>query len=173
MLPLLTLAKVFGLLGLVAVGGVMSVLPEIQRQVVEVQHWMGAEEFAGLFALTQAAPGPNVMVVALVGWRVAGLAGALVALVSLIAPPAVLAYIVAMIWQRFRRSDWVQDIQASLSAVAAGLITAGAALICLSAGQTIGLDMMMVAATAIFIRGKIQPLWLLGAGALLGAIGVV
>lgn len=173
MSDLLTLARVFSQLGLVAIGGVMSALPEIQRQVVDVQHWMGPEEFAGLFALTQAAPGPNVMVVALVGWRVAGLPGALVSLASLIGPPAVLAYVVGSLWRRFRASTWVQDIQAALSAVAVGLITAGAVLICVSAGRSAKLDIVMVVAAAIFMTTRLQPLWLLGAGAMLGAFGLL
>jgi len=171
--PLLDLATVFGQLGLVAIGGVMSALPDIQRQVVEVHNWMTATEFAGAFALTQAAPGPNVMVVALVGWHVAGLAGALVALGSLIGPPAVLAYIVASVWRRFSASNWVQDIQSSLNAVSVGLIAAGAALICLSAAQSPALDVIIVATVAVFMRTRVQPLWLLGAGALLGATGLI
>ncbi len=171
--PLIELAVVFSQLGLVAIGGVMSALPDIQRQVVEVHSWMTASEFAGAFALTQAAPGPNVMVVALVGWHVAGLAGALVALTSLIAPPAVLAYIVASLWRRFSGTDWVKDIQSSLNAVSVGLIAAGAALITLSAAQSPALDVVIIATTAAFLGSRIQPLWLLGAGALLGAAGLI
>ena len=67
-------------LSLVAVGGINAILPEVHRAVVEVEHWMTSAEFAELFALAQLAPGPNAMVIALIGWKVAGVPGAFVAL---------------------------------------------------------------------------------------------
>ena len=76
---LVSIALIFGELSLLAFGGGNSILPEMQRRVVEVHHWMSAEEFSALFALAQAAPGPNLMVVPLVGWTVAGWPGLAVA----------------------------------------------------------------------------------------------
>jgi hypothetical protein len=67
---LISLAIIFSQLSLLAFGGGNTILPEMQRQVVEVHHWMPASEFSALFALAQAAPGPNLMVVTLVGWPV-------------------------------------------------------------------------------------------------------
>ena len=64
--PYAALVSVFARLGLLAVGGVPSVLPEMQRQVVEVHHWVSARELAFLFALAQASPGPNMMLVTLI-----------------------------------------------------------------------------------------------------------
>ena len=78
------LGALYAQLSLLAVGGVVTVLPEMQRAVVEVRGWMAPAEFAALFALAQAAPGPNMMVATLVGWRVAGLPGALVATLGMI-----------------------------------------------------------------------------------------
>ena len=75
---LIALALMYGQLSLLAFGGANAVIPEMQRQVVDVHHWMTAQDFAAMFALAQAAPGPNMMVVGLVGWRVAGVAGAVV-----------------------------------------------------------------------------------------------
>ena len=60
------LAFYFALLSLVSVGGIPAVMPEMQRLVVDVQGWMSAAEFTQLFAVAQAAPGPNVLVTALV-----------------------------------------------------------------------------------------------------------
>ena len=77
MSTLTELALVYAQLSLLAFGGANAVIPEMQRQVVDVHHWMTAREFAGLYALAQAAPGPNMMVVSLVGWRVAGVLGRL------------------------------------------------------------------------------------------------
>jgi uroporphyrinogen-III decarboxylase len=76
---LAALAAVFAQMSLLAFGGGTSVLGEMQRQVVEVHPWMSAQEFAALYALAQAAPGPNMLVTTLIGWRVAGLPGALIA----------------------------------------------------------------------------------------------
>jgi chromate transporter len=75
---LIALAIIFTQLSVLAFGGGNTILPEMQRQVVEVHHWMTAEDFSALFALGQAAPGPNLMVVTLVGWHVAGFWGMLV-----------------------------------------------------------------------------------------------
>src|SRR5258706_13600256 len=63
----------FSLLSLIAVGGAITVIPEMHRSVVEVHGWMSGAQFADLFALAQAAPGPNILVVSLIGWKVAGL----------------------------------------------------------------------------------------------------
>jgi len=85
---------------LLAFGGGNTILPEMQRQVVEVQNWMSAREFASLYALAQAAPGPNLLVSSLIGWRVAGLSGALVATLAVCVPAGLLTYFVAAAWQR-------------------------------------------------------------------------
>ncbi|HEY3554412.1 MAG TPA: chromate transporter, partial [Casimicrobiaceae bacterium] len=71
------IAMRFTALSFVAVGGINAILPEVHRVVVELEGWMTSGDFADLFALAQLAPGPNAMVVALVGWKVAGVVGAL------------------------------------------------------------------------------------------------
>ena len=76
---MLQIAFYFALLSLVSVGGIPSVMPEMQRLVVDVQGWMSAAEYTQLFAIAQAAPGPNVVFVTLLGYRVAGIFGALAA----------------------------------------------------------------------------------------------
>ena len=79
---LLTLAGYFALLSLFAIGGANAALPEMHRLAVEVMHWMSDRQFADMFAIAQVTPGPNVIVVTLIGYHVAGLAGALVATAS-------------------------------------------------------------------------------------------
>ena len=78
MQTLWALAQIFTQLSVLAFGGGNTILPEMQRQVVDVHGWMTAADFSALFALGQAAPGPNLMVVTLVGWHVAGWSGMLV-----------------------------------------------------------------------------------------------
>ena len=160
-------------LSLVAVGGAVAVLPELQRQVVAVHGWMGLREFGELFALAQAAPGPNVLVVTLVGWRGAGLAGALAATAGMLLPSAVLTWVVMGAWHRFRDRPWRATVQMGLVPVTVGLVTAAAALLAVATttGWVAGVLTLAVAAAAL--RTRLHPLALLGAGAMIGLLGLV
>lgn len=160
-------------LSIVAIGGATAVLPELQRQVVDVHHWMDVAEFGALFALAQAAPGPNVLVVTLVGWQVAGIAGALVATVAILLPSGLLTWCVAGAWHRFRDRPWRAAVQAGLVPVTVGMIMAAAAL--LAAGTTTGwVAGSLTAGVAILtLKTKLHPLLLLAAGAIIGALGLV
>jgi chromate transporter len=169
-----SLAAIFAQLSLLAFGGGNTVLPEMQRQVVEVHGWMSPTAFAALFALAQAAPGPNLMVCALIGWQVAGLPGALVAMAGICGPSSVLTITVATLWERFRAARWRQVAQAGLVPVTVGLICATAGLICLTADTDVFLGLITLGVAALAMRTKWHPLWLLGGGAALGvAIGLL
>ena len=115
----------FALLSLLAVGGISSIMPEMHRIVVEAQGWMSAPEFTQLFAVSQAVPGPNVLIVSLIGWKVAGLAGALVALAGICLPAAALAWTAGGLWDRFREAPWRALVQRALLPVTSGLVLAG------------------------------------------------
>ncbi len=165
------LALIHAQLSLVAVGGVAPVLPEMQRQVVEVHRWMSPSEFAALFALAQAAPGPNMLVVTLVGYHVAGWPGALAATLGMIGPSSLLTWAVANAWHRFRDRPWRTALQAGLVPVTVGLVAAGAALLAASTATSWPTAAITTAAAASVLLTRWHPLWLLGAGALLGALG--
>lgn len=168
-----SLAAVFGQLSLLAVGGGNTVLPEMQRQVVEVHHWMTAPQFAALFALAQASPGPNMLVSTLIGWRVAGWAGALVATGGLIGPSCLLTYVTAGAWQRFRNRPWRRHIQAGLTPLTVGLIMAAAMLLCVATATSVGAVLVTLGTAAVLLATRLNPLWLLAAAAALGAAGLV
>jgi chromate transporter len=170
---LLDLAIVFGQLSLLAFGGANSVIPELQRQVVDVHQWMSAHDFAALYALAQAAPGPNMMVVSLVGWRVAGVAGALVTTTAVALPSSVLTLFVAGAWYRFKDADWRKAVQAGLQPVTAGLIMASAALLIESTTVDWTAGLVTVIAAGLFLSNKLHPLLLLAVAALAGAAGLV
>ena len=171
---LLTLVAHFAGLSLIAFGGASAVVPEMQRLVVEQQHWMTAREFTDLFAIAQAAPGPNMMIVTLVGWHVAGLAGAVLATAAFCAPGALLAWTTMRLWQRFRDSPWRSRIQRGLVPVTVGLVASTAWLLANSAAGKHGVGVAIAIATALAAwRSTINPLWLLAAGALLGLTGLV
>ena len=166
----IALALLFGQLSLLAFGGANSILPELQRQIVG-RGWMSGHEFAALFALAQAAPGPNMMVVSLIGWRVAGLSGALVSTIAIAGPTSVLTYLSAGAWFRLRDRTWRKAIQAGLLPVTIGLVMASAALIVVS--TTLGWQTGTIAAVVALLVHftKFHPLLILAGAAALGAAG--
>ncbi|HUC61411.1 MAG TPA: chromate transporter [Alphaproteobacteria bacterium] len=167
---LVSLALLYAHLSLIAVGGGIAVLPEMQRQVVELHGWMTSAEFAELFALAQAAPGPNILVVTLIGWNVAGFLGALVATVAMTAPSALLTYGVAYVWDRFRHKPWRIALQAGLAPITVGLILAGGYFVTRAAVHSVPAYAICAATFAIVFFTRIHPLWMF---ALAGALGLM
>lgn len=165
------LALYFALLSLIAFGGMPAVMPEMQRLVVDVQGWTTSAEFIQLFAVAQAAPGPNVLIVSLIGWKVAGLAGALVALFAVCGPAAVLAWWVTDLWERFKGSPWRSAIQKSIAPLVVGLILSGGYVLATPGGTPDWRMWLIAAASATaLLTVKVNPLWILAAGGALGAI---
>lgn len=167
------LLLICGQLSLVAIGGAATILPELQRQVVEVHGWMGAPEFGALFAIGQAAPGPNVLVCTLVGWQVAGPVGAAAATAGILLPSSVLTWFVEGAWHRFRERPWRRAIQAGLVPVTVGLVTAAAALLARATTTGVVAGTLTVMVALATLRTKLHPLVLLAAGAVLGVLGLV
>jgi chromate transporter len=165
------LAWRFFLLGFLAIGGANAVVPEMHRYVVEVERWMTDGEFAALFAIANAAPGPNVLIVTLVGWHVAGLAGALVTTVAMIGPTGMLVYGVFHLWNRMRNAPWRPPVQMGLSAVTVGLVAATAWILTLATGTSLRLVAVALATAAVSYLTKINPLWCFAIAAGLGAAG--
>jgi chromate transporter len=170
--PLPTLAALFTEMSMLAVGGANSLVPEMQRRIA-AEGWMSAQEFAALFALAQAAPGPNMLVITLVGWQVAGAAGAATATGAFLVPPAILTYFVARLWERFREARWRRVVQAGLTPVTVGLVMAAAILLCRAAVSDVQTLLLVAATAGALLATKLHPLWLLGAGAALGAVGLL
>ena len=170
---LIDLATIFSQLSLVAVGGGNTILPEMQRQVVSVHHWMTAAEFAALFALAQASPGPNMMVSTLIGWRVAGVAGAFVATAGLIGPSCLLTFVTASFWHRFSARRWRRQVQAGITPVTVGLVMAAAVLLSEATGTTAGAWVVTAATTVLLLTTRLHPLIPLGIAAGLGVAGLV
>ena len=171
---LIALALIFTELSLLAFGGGNTILPEMQRRVVEVHRWMSAQEFSALFALAQAAPGPNMMVVPLVGWHVAGWSGLLVSSLAKFGPSSLLTGVVLGLWRRFRDRPWRRVVQSGLVPMTVGLVAASAALI----GEATSTDLWLAAITLVtaaasLLRNKLHPLWLLAGGAVAGLLGAV
>lgn len=169
---LVALLLIFTQLSLLAFGGGATILPEMQRQVVDVHHWMSAQEFGALFALAQAAPGPNMMIVPLIGWHVAGLPGVLVTSLAKFGPSSIVTIIAASLWNRFRAHPWRPVVLAGLAPVTAGLVCASAVLITAASVQSWSLGLIVLAVAVASSRTKLHPLLLLAAGAAFGLTGI-
>jgi chromate transporter len=165
---LLDLALYFMLLSLISVGGMPSVLPELQRYAVDVKGWMTPDDFIQAFAVGQAAPGPNMLIASLVGWKVAGLTGALVALAAMCGPAAVLAWWVAEAWDRFKDSPWRLAIQRAIAPVVVAFILSGGYILATPGAPDWRLWAIAAGSAAAMLATKLNPLWFLAAG---GAIG--
>ena len=168
---LLDLALYFGLLSLISVGGMPSVIPEMHRYVVDVKHWITAADFIQMFAVGQAAPGPNVLISGLIGWKVGGLAGACVALAAMCLPAGVVAYWVAGVWERMKDSPWRKVAQRAMAPMVVGLVLSGGFVLATpNATPDWRLWLIAVASTAAMLTTKLNPLWLLAGGGVLGGL---
>jgi len=160
------IARTFVPLSLVAIGGANAILPGIHHQVVDRLGWMDSATFANLFAIAQAAPGPNALVVSLIGWHMAGLAGLLVASLAMFAPTSVMALAVGRLVKRMADVHLLQVIQAGLVPIAVGLMLASGIVITRAADRG-WLTATITAATTWFVlRCNRNPLWALAGGAL-------
>lgn len=170
---LLDLFAQFAVLACLAFGGATALLPELFRVVVSERHWMDATTFANLYAIAQAAPGPNLLVVTLIGWQIAGLAGALVATVAFCLPMSVTVYFLFRHWQRFRGTPAQEAVQLAVAPLAVGLVLAGGWLIGAQRGAGWPGLLFGAVCVGVVLRTRLHPLWLIGAGAALGALGIL
>jgi chromate transporter len=163
----------FALLALVAFGGATALLPEMHRVVVENHHWLDDTTFTHLYAIAQAAPGPNVLVVTLIGWEIAGLAGALAATLAMCLPMSVLIYLLIDRWEGFAGKRWQKAVSLGVTPLAVGLVFSGATLIAQAAAFGWAAWGLVLASVVANLRTKLHPLWFIGVGALLGLSGLV
>jgi chromate transporter len=163
------IAVTFGVLSLIAFGGMPAVMPEMQRLVVDVKAWTTEAEFIQLFAIAQAAPGPNVLIVSLIGWKAAGLPGAVVALLAVCGPAAVLSWWIADLWERFKDSPWRIAIQRAIAPLVVGLILSGGYVLCTPSTPDWRLWTIAAASVIAFLTLKVNPLWILAGGGTVGA----
>jgi chromate transporter len=126
---LLALMLVFSPLSILSIGGGQATIPEIQHQTVIVHGWLTNDEFADLYAIARAAPGPSTLIVALIGWQVAGFLGALVATLAIFVPSSIVMYAASSWWLRNEHSAIRKAIEQGLAPVAVGLIFAGMVIV--------------------------------------------
>ncbi len=170
---LLTLAIFFATMSLFAIGGANSAVPEMHRYAVDVQHWLSDQQFSETFALAQLTPGPNFIIVTLIGYHVAGVLGGLVATLAMSGPTCLFAYFVGRASDRFRGAAWHNALSRGLVPVTLGLLASSATVIATTSDYS-WLALVITGATAItafFVR--VHPLWAFAVAAALGAAGLV
>ena len=174
---LLELFLRFLVLSLLSIGGAMSTAPEMHRYLVVERGWLGEADFTTAIALAQAAPGPNVLFVPVLGFQVAGLAGAAAALLGILLPSTLLSLGVSR-WGATRRDTaLVRAFTAGLAPVVVGLVFATGWLLALpfiGAPTHRAGALALIGLTALLtLRTKLAPIWMILVGAVAGALGWV
>lgn len=172
------------MLSLLSIGGAIATAPDMHRYLVDERHWLTDPQFSASVAIAQAAPGPNVLFVALMGWNVGlnaggfGLAalGVALALVGILLPSTTLTYLAAQWGHRNRDLRAVRAFKQGLAPIVVALLIATGWV--LATGATYNQRdwplWLVTAVTALVVwRTRIHLLWLLGAGAVLGWFGLV
>ncbi|MEJ0094744.1 MAG: chromate transporter [Methylocella sp.] len=163
------LAATFSLLSLGAVGGANATLPEMHRQIVDNLHLMDDATFANLVALAQTAPGPNVIVMSMMGWHIAGLAGLGVATAAMVLPSSFIALAAERILRRFSASQATSVLKKALAPIAVGLMGAGG-LVLARAADSGGLTIALTGGMTLIVGlTRTNPLYGIAMGAIIGA----
>jgi chromate transporter len=165
----LSLFGIFSMLSLLAVGGGTAILPEMKELTVGVHHWLTAEQFRDIYSLGQLAPGPNMLIVIVIGYHVGGGGGALLAFAGFFLPASTLALAASRIWNHFGGSQWRLAVQHGLAPVVVGLMAAGT--IAIGRSAVTGMTTIALAAivfAVLYFGPKINPALLIAGGGLAG-----
>lgn len=166
--PLIALIIVVAPLSLLAIGGASAIYAPLQHQAVDVYHWVSGREFIELFAIARVTPGPGSMLTTILGWRLAGLPGALVATLALYIPCSALCFFVARTWNRYRGSRWHSAIENGLRPIGAGLMISGGVMILrIEESGPIAWGMALAAAALLTWRPLLHPMILMAGGAVI------
>ena len=163
----------FLMLSLLAVGGAITTAPEMQRFIVGQQGWLSDAQFTASVALAQAAPGPNVLFVAVIGYNVGGLWGVLATLVGTLLPSTTLALLAARWGEQHRDALFVRAFSAGMAPLTIGLLLATGAILLQPAGWQLGAVLLVTTTVALMHLTRINPVWLIALGAAVGATGGV
>ena len=161
---LLRICGVFGAASLMSFGGGNAIVPELELQTVHQYGWLSEQQFADIFAIAQVAPGPSTLLVTLLGFRAAGLAGAAAATVAMVLPAGVLVFIIARFWLNTGKARWHAALEHGLAPVGVGLVAASGIVIAHSIDTSLIGWCITGAATAILMLTRVNPLPVVLAG---------
>jgi chromate transporter len=174
---LLGLFTHFLVLSLLAIGGAITTVPDMHRYIVVEQHWLTDAQFSASIAIAQAAPGPNLLFVAVLGWNVAGAWGALVATFGNLLPSTVLTLWATRWGTQRRETRAVRAFTTGLTPLTLGLLLATGWVLAepfvadpVHRWGAVGLITLTV---FVMLRTRLSPLWLVALGAAAGVFGWV
>jgi chromate transporter len=164
----------FALLSSISFGGFPTVLPDLRNFVVVAHGWMTDDEFASLFAMARSVPGPNIiLMMSFIGWKVWGFPGVVASAFATIGPPCAMYFAAYRLWNRYRDASWQRIARLGLTPVVMGLVIASGTVMARAADanwRTIGIT---IAAVAISLTTRINPMWMLLAGGVLGGLSLI
>jgi chromate transporter len=177
----LQIAGLFGMLSLLSIGGGNAVLPEMHMQAVRGHHWLNDAQFADVFSISQAAPGPSILIVALVGYGAglqvggvpAAIIGGVIATVAMIMPAATLVYVLTLFWQKAQKSRVRMAVEKGFAPLTVGLILATALVMSRTADHDWQAYLLTALCTAVFVFTKINPLIIVVIAGTIGYFGWV
>jgi chromate transporter len=165
----------FMLMSLLSVGGAITTAPDIHRYLVHEHHWLTDAQFTDSIALAQAAPGPNLLFIAVLGWNVAGPLGVVAAMSGILLPSSAIAWAVTR-WGRQRPEHLaVRVFTNGLTPLTVGLLLSTGWVLSqpvLGHGQPGGI-VLIALTVVVMLWTKVSPMWLIGLGAVVGALGWV
>ena len=164
----LAVLGVFSLLSVLAVGGGSAVLPEMKALVVESRHWLTEDQFRDLFGIGQMAPGPNMLMVILIGLHVTGAPGAVLAFVGFFLPSSAISLGVSRIWDRFENNPWRASLQRGLAPLVVGLMASGVVAIArIAAAEARTAALAAACGLCVLVLRRVNPALFVLAGGLI------
>jgi chromate transporter len=164
------LFRVFAYLSLLTVGGGMAAFPEMKILTVDVHKWLTFPQLIHIYSVGQMAPGPNMMMIVVIGQWAGGLLGAVVTILAFFGPTAVLAFVVGRGWRKLEKWPWRKSIQAGLAPVSIGLLLAGCFTMAKGAVTGVETGTLAVGTLLILLQYKINPALLVVGGAIIGIV---
>ena len=162
------------LLSMISFGGIPTVLPDLRNNLVTANGWITDQEFANYFAIVQAVPGPNmILMMSFIGWKIGGLPTAIASALATFGPPCAISYTVFRFWDRFRDAPWQQAVRRGLAPVTIGLVIAGGYVMALAADTGWASAAVTIAAIGLLLGTRLNPFWIIGAGGAFGASGLL
>jgi chromate transporter len=161
----------FATLSLVSVSGAIAMSSDMHRFLVDEKHWLTSVQFTDSLTLAQVAPGPNILFVFLLGYKTAGLPGAIATFAGIMIPASTITFFANRWRAENLETRFVRAMRLGLSPIAIGLTAAAGVVLSQASGANWKLLLVSVITLLVLLRTKINPMWLIGAGALLGMTG--
>jgi chromate transporter len=172
--PSAQLTAHLAVLSAISFGGFPTVLPDVRTFVVATHGWMTDQDFSNYFALAQAVPGPNmILMMGFVGWKVWGVAGAAVSALATFAPACAIYFVAYSLWDRFRAAPWQRVLRVELVPVTMGLVIASGVVMARASDADWRSGCVTTAAVALMLLTRINPMLLVLAGGALGGLGLL